>query len=139
MKEHELEQAISEIHRLARYVVQEFQPVSDIDFGFNAESVAWTEGFIERERSRRDLSKGVPEGLVNTLGSFLGECIVAATGGKWEWSEEERDWGIRFESGGMAFPFVKVLKQFTNGLEGGDSIESYYRITINYVAPGKLL
>ena len=126
VEEHEIEQGISQIRNLALYVIQEFQPISEMNFGFNAESVEWIEGFIERERSRRDLSKGIPEGLVNTLGSFLGECIVVATGGNWEWSEEQKDWGIRFESGYTAFPFAKVWKQFANGLEGEDSIESFY-------------
>jgi hypothetical protein len=138
VEQEEIEQGINEIRRLASYVVQEFQPISRVNFGYNAESVEWVEEFIERERCRRDLSKGIPEGLVNTLGSFLGECIVAANGGNWEWSEEQQDWGIRFEAGDMAFPFEKVWKQFTNGVEGGDSIESFYRITVEYVAPGKL-
>ena len=118
MEEPEIEQGISGIRRLALYVIQEFQPLSEIDLEFNAESVAGAEGFIERERSRRDLSKGVPEGLVNRLGSFLGECIVAATGGKWESSEEQKDWGIQFESGSLAFPFVKVLKAAHNWFRG---------------------
>jgi len=138
MEDHEIEQGISQIRKLALTVIEEFTPLSDPDFGFNAESVEWVEGFIERERSRRDLRNGVPEGLVNTIGSFLGECIVAATGGEWEWSDEQKDWGLRFESGSMAFPFAKVWKQFTNGVEAGDSIGSFYRITIEYVAPGKL-
>ena len=137
MDEHEIEQGISQIRGLALRVIQEFGPLR-LGFGFNLESVKWIEGFIERERGRRDLSKGVPEGLVNTLGSFLGECIVAATGGRWGWNDKQKDWGIQFKSGSMAFPFAKVSKQLANGLEGGDSIVSFYEMTIEYVAPGKL-
>ncbi len=139
METHEVEQGISEIRRLAFCVVEEFR-TRDHTFGYNADSVEWIEGFIERERERegRDLSKGVPEGLVNTLGSFLGECVVAATGGKWVWSDKQNDWGIKFKSGSIAFPFAKVSKQLANGVQGGDSIVSFYRISIEYVAPGKL-
>src|ERR1051325_11292601 len=108
MEQNEIEQGIYEIHRLASYAIEEFEPISGIKFGYNRESVEWIEGCIERGRERRDLNKGLPEGLINTLGAFLGECIVAATGGNWEWSEEQRDWGIRFKSGSMAFPFAKV-------------------------------
>lgn len=138
MEEREVEQTINEIRRLAACVIQEFRPISGIQFGYNYESVEWVEGFIERERERRGLSNDVPEGLVNALGSFLGECIVAATDGKWEWSEDQQDWGIRFKVGGMAFPFAKVWKQFAYGRERGESVTSFYRVAVEHVAMGRL-
>src|SRR5262249_5123549 len=138
MEENEIEQNKIEIRELALTVVREFTSLAGDWFGFNAKSVEWVEGFIERDRTRRDLSQGVPAGLVNAFGSFLGECVVASSDGEWEWMEDRGDWGIRFRSGSVAFPFVKVSKQFSNGLESGDSITSFYRISIEYVAEGKL-
>lgn len=38
----------------AELVVKQMREISDVDFGYNAESVAWLEGYIERQRIRRD-------------------------------------------------------------------------------------
>jgi hypothetical protein len=138
MDEAEIEHAIGRIQELAIFVIEKFGPLSEIEFGLNRPSLEWVEGFIERERQRRDPGSDIPEGLLNTLGAFLGECIVAASGGKWEWHEQQQDWGIHFSSGASAFPFSKVWKQFKNGIEGGDSILSFYDVAVNYVALGKL-
>lgn len=46
------------------------------DFGYNAESVAWLDGFIERQRVRPDLDQTAAERMSQTLGSYLGECQV---------------------------------------------------------------
>ena len=35
-------------------VISQLGPLSGIDFGLNRESVAWIDGFIERQRSRPD-------------------------------------------------------------------------------------
>jgi hypothetical protein len=138
MDETDVAKGILRIRELAAFVVERFGPLSDVDFGLNRASVGWLQGFIERQRRCRATNEGVPEGLVNTLGAFLGECLAAATGGAWEWNEQQQDWGIRFASGACAFPFVKVGKQFANGLESGDSILSFYDVVVEYVAPGKL-
>jgi hypothetical protein len=138
MDEADVEKGIFRIRELAAWVVERFRPLSEVDFGLNRASVQWLEGFIERQRPRRDPIEGVPEGLVNTLGAFLGECLAAATGGAWEWDEQRQDWSIRFASGACAFPFAKVGKQFANGLESGDSILSFYDVAVEYIASGKL-
>jgi hypothetical protein len=134
----DIERSIVRIRELAEYVVREFGPLSGIDFGYDRESVRWMEGFIERDRERADPARGVPRGLVNTIGAFLGECVVRETGGSWAWDEAREDWSVVFPRGGGAFPFVKVWKQFENGLDGGDSILSFYEVAVHYVAPGKL-
>jgi hypothetical protein len=138
MDEAKFEQTVDRIRGVATQVIEELAPLSKVEFGLNRASVKWVEGFIERERKRRDPADGVPEGLVDALGAFLGECIAVATGGKWVWSEQQWDWGIHFDSGMEAFPFHKVRKQFKDGLQGGESILSFYDISVNYVATGKL-
>ena len=45
---------------------------------------------------------------------------------------------VRFADGSGAFPFSKVRKLFANGLEGGDSILSFYNVAIDVVAKGTL-
>jgi hypothetical protein len=75
---------------------------------------------------------------VNSLGSFLGECIIANAGGSWRWSDEHQTWSVAFSDNSHAFPFVKVSKLFANGLEGGESILSFYDVTVGYLYRDKL-
>ena len=62
------------------------------------------------------------DGLVNTLGSFLGECIIENFGGSWQ--EDEYGLIVKFNKKNGVYPFSKIRKQFENGLE--DSIFSFY-------------
>lgn len=139
-----VEQYEEQIRANVELVIGQLGPLSEIDFGLNRESVEWVEGFIERQRTRPDIDEDFVDGLVNTLGSFLGECIAANTGGRWEWSEEQQALGIVFPAGGIAspsataFPFAKVRKLFDHGLEAGQSITSFYDIAVEYLAKGKL-
>jgi len=138
MDDSEIQKGILHLQELAAFVIDKFGPLNEVEFGLNRASVEWIEGFIERARERRESDASVPQGLVNTLGAFLGECIAVATGGGWHWQESQQDWGILFPSGAMAFPFTKVWRQFEGGVEGGDSIVSFYDIAVNYIATGKL-
>ena len=133
-----MEQYEERIRANVELVIRELGPLSGIDFGLNRESVEWVEGFIERQRARPDFDENSADGLVNTLGSFLGECIAANTGGRWAWAEEQQALGVAFPAGGMAFPFVKVRKLCLYGLEAGESISSFYDISVDYLAKGKL-
>jgi hypothetical protein len=121
------------IKKNAQLVVDKLGRHSDVNFGLNRESVAWVEGFIERQRARPDLDSTAVNNLVNTLGSFLGECIIANAGGSWRWSDEHQTWSVAFPDNSHAFPFVKVSKLFANGLEAGESILSFYDITVGYL------
>ena len=119
-------------------VVQQLGPHSGISFGLNRPSVEWIDGFVERQRQRSDLDDQAKSGLVNRLGSFLGECIAANTKGDWAWIESEETFGIRFPSGNCCFPFNKVAKQFDNGRAGGDSVVGLYDSVLAMIAAGKL-
>lgn len=66
-------------------------------------------------------------GLTTSIGSFLGECIIANYGGQWR--ESEGSWGVFFSERNdrsAAFPFNKVRKQLLNGAD--DSILSFYDV-----------
>ena len=112
----------------AALAVESLRPLSDVQpFGFNRESVVWIEGFIERQRINPDITDETKEGLVNVLGSFLGECIIHLHGGQWR--RDNNGWGIRFDRKNAAYPFNKLRKLMKNGVEGGDSIVSFLDIT----------
>lgn len=128
---------VASIRQIADSVVGQLGPVSKIEFGFNRESVEWLTGFIERQRAQPDFGAENVDGLVVPLGSFLGECIIAAYGGRWQYSEEFGQWCVGFDANNEVYPFAKVRKQFENGLEGGDSILGLYDV-VKQVATGAL-
>lgn len=124
------------IRASAAFAVEEFGKLREGGFGLDAESVAWVEGFIERQRLRLPPGEE-PDGLITVIGSYLGEAIIAAAGG--DWIEDDRGGlGIRFDNGDTAYPFAKVAKQFAQGQEQGESIASFYDISVDFVAKGRL-
>lgn len=88
---------------------------------FNEEGVKYLEGFIERIKSQ--FSKEDSDGIINTCGAFLGQCIINNYGGKWMYDENNRI-AIAFDNNNLIYPISKTRKQFENGLE--DSIYSMY-------------
>lgn len=117
--------------------IEKLGPLSDLDFGLNEESVAWVDGYIERQRARPDFDLAEAGTLVAVLGSFLGECVAANAGGSWH-QTEDGTWCVLLPGGNQAFPFAKVRKQFQDGNEAGESIASFYRVAVDFVAKGKL-
>ncbi len=128
------QEALTGIHDDAKLVMEKLTPLRQAPIVLDRDSVVWVEGFIERQRLD---FKDDHEGLVQTLGSFLGESIIAAGGGTWAKTDDDMI-GVKFANGAWCFPFAKVRKQFANGLDGGDSIASFYDISIKEVATGKL-
>lgn len=116
-------------------VIAEFSKLADRPIGLDRASVEWVEGFLERRRAVSD--DGMRRKLVSTIGSYLGEAIRESTGG--EWAEiDGQGLGIRFPNGDACFPFTKVEKQLDQGLAGGESILSFYNVTVDVVAKGGL-
>jgi hypothetical protein len=130
------EERLRQIRENAAFAVEEFGALTDAAFGLDRGSVAWVEGFIERQRLRYG-ADGAPGGIVSVIGSYLGEAIIAKAGGEWI-EDDAGGLGVRFATGDTAYPFVKVQKQFDQGLEGGESILSFYNVSVDYVAAGKL-
>jgi hypothetical protein len=113
-------------------VIEQLGPASELDFGLNRPSVEWLEGFIERQRVQPHADKAFVDRMVDILGSFLGECVAANSGGAWHWDEERQTWGVRLAEDRYAFPFAKVQKAFDNGLDCGDSILGFYDIALDH-------
>ena len=105
----------------ADLVVQQMSPTCGFPFGYDAASVKWLDGFIERQRAR-GLNDQKAKGLMNTLGSYLGEAVIHCYGGKW--AQVDGSWCIRFDEKNAVFPFAKVSKQLANG--EADSISRFF-------------
>jgi hypothetical protein len=102
----------------AELVVGQLRQASGMeDFGYNAESVAWLDGFTDRQRARPGFGGEAAGRMSQTLGSFLGECVIRCYGG--EWQEQEGTWAVAFDGGHAVFPFNKVRKQFDHGAGDG--------------------
>ena len=119
----------------AALAIDELSSLSQRSFGFDEESVAWVEGFIERQRE--EIGAEASSGLVNVLGSYLGQAIIAATGAAWD-TDGNGNLGIAFANGDMAYPFAKVGKQLAQGIEDGESILSFYNVCVEHIATGDL-
>src|SRR5205823_3476954 len=109
----------------AEMMIEQLGPASGVDtFGYNRASVEWVEGFIDRQR-KTGLSGESTYTLVQVLGSFLGECLVRVYGGVWR--KQGDAWGVFFDDrNNAAFPFAKVNKVFSEGLEGGESVLGFF-------------
>jgi len=125
------------IDRDVALTLAQMSKLVDFEFGLDRRSVQWVEGFIARQRARPDVDPATMEQLASVLGSFLGACVVANTDGRWE-RHEEFGWGVKFPNGDMAFPFAKVRKQITGGLESGDSILNFFDVAVDRIATGDI-
>jgi hypothetical protein len=109
----------------AQLVVKEMGQLSGFDFGYDARSVAWLDGYIERQRIREDMTPELMDSLTNILGSYLGECVIACYGGNWQ-IEPDGQLRVSFNEDNAVYPLAKVQKQFQNGAE--DSIKSFFAV-----------
>lgn len=129
------DERLETIHANAELVARELSHARGSRVGFDSDGVAWVEGFIERQRAEFPETAAQ---LVGVLGCYLGEAIIESVPGA-EWSDDQDGaLGILFPNGDMAYPFSKVEKQIADGVGNGESILSFYNISINYVAAGKL-
>lgn len=118
---------LEKIRANAEVVVRDVGPLSGLGeaFGYNRESLDYVEGYVERLRNSGMFEEEQQlQNLTAVFGSFLGECIVRNYDG--EWRKQDRRWAIYFDDSSAAFPFSKMMKQFENGLEGGDSILGFF-------------
>ncbi len=92
------------------------------NIGYDEPGVKWLDGYVQRQYENTDLTHRM--GLVDTLGSYLGKCIVETYGGSWV--RVDGVWSIVFDEKNWASPFSKVEKQLTNGAE--DSVHSFFTV-----------
>lgn len=111
---------------------------SQLNLDYDTKSVKFIEEFIERQKNNFDNEQR--EGLVNSIGSFIGQCIIRNYGGHWQVDQETQAICVALDDKNKIFPFAKTSKQFENGLE--DSGYSFYTIIptvfkIQPLAPAK--
>jgi hypothetical protein len=118
------------IKQNAELVIELCQSLVDFEFGYDEQSVAWLEDYIVRMRQRGAFETSLDK-FTAVYGSYLGEAIIAAHGG--EWSEDEDGFPCVLYRSVRIFPMNKVAKLMRDGLEGGDSILSFYKVIPNFV------
>jgi len=111
---------LERIHANAALVVGLARDQLGVEVGYDEPGVRWLDEYIQRQHESGDSANR--EGLVSTLGSFLGECITGSFGG--HWAEVEGTWAVYFDDCNCAYPFAKVAKQLENGQE--DSVLSFF-------------
>ena len=104
---------IEHIEMNAELVLSVARDQLGVDVGFDRAGVEWLDGYVTRQHEDGDPDK--VGGLVSTLGSFFGQCMVKTYGGGW--SEGEEGWCVRFDEKNAVFPFAKIDKHLRNGPE----------------------
>ena len=111
-----------QIKALARNLISTLSEKLGVTLGYDRASVEWIDSYIERIRT--SLDESAVDGLSNSIGAFLGECVIANHGGRWR--ESEGTWGVHFDKDNAAYPFAKVKKHLSNG--NVDSVLSFYDV-----------
>jgi enoyl-[acyl-carrier-protein] reductase (NADH) len=96
---------------------------SQLNLDYDTKSIKFIEEFIERQKNNFDSEQR--QGLINSLGSFVGQCIIKNYGGYWQVDNDTQTVCIAFDDKNKIFPFAKTARQFENGLE--DSVYSFYK------------
>ena len=121
---------IEKLKANAELVVSIAEEQLDVEVGYDEAGVQWLDGYIQRQHEQGDPKNR--RGLVSTLGSYLGECIIQSFGG--EWANEDGTWCIRFDDRNAAYPFAKVAKHLEGGK--GDSVLLFFT-AIPLLFPGR--
>lgn len=111
---------VDRIRANAELVVSVAAKQLGVAVGYDEAGVRWLDGYIQHQHEQGNPANH--DGLVSTLGSFLGECIIRSFGGAW--AEVDGLWCVRFDDRNAAFPFAKVGKHLEHGAE--DSVLSFF-------------
>ena len=124
---------LRQIKNNAAAVVKMFSPPGQsAAFGLTAHSVAALDEYIGRTVNSATTG-ATKEKLMNLVGSFLGECIVANYGAKWTITDDGQVRMTLSPKKTVHFldPFGKVAKRIQNGPE--DSLAAYFSGLIPHV------
>jgi hypothetical protein len=124
---------LQQIKANAAFVAEKFGKQSGIEpFTNTPESVAYLDAFLDRQAAIVKASEDSVNRFVSLLGAYLGECILATYGGRWQ--ESDQGLSIVIQAGGKVHllqPFHKVYKRIANGSE--DSLAFYFSEFIPHV------
>lgn len=106
----------------AQIIIQDMRQYG-IELKYDRASIAWLDSHVEQNRDSYDKEKIAQ--LANTIGVFLGECLIRNYEGQWTYVEAEKRWGVDLGGQvGIAFPGTKAYKHLTNG--PADSILAFF-------------
>lgn len=92
------------------------------DLGFNELSLIWVDEQIERIREHVNPDTSP---IVDRIGAFLGETIIATYGGDWE-KASDGTMGVRINPEFWVNPILKTYKHFVYGKS--DSIYDFFSV-----------
>ncbi|HEY1786197.1 MAG TPA: hypothetical protein VGG30_11630 [Pirellulales bacterium] len=125
-----------QIRKNSQWVIDNFGPQSGLErFGYDAESVAYLDAFIDRQGESFRANQKSLDRIVSLLGAFVGEAIIATHGG--EWHENAHGISIVVKRGDTAHilqPFDKVRARVTAG--PADSLLDYFSVLLPVVLSG---
>ncbi|HEU4424536.1 MAG TPA: hypothetical protein VFR67_18565 [Pilimelia sp.] len=78
---------------------------------------------------RCDPPADVMHSMIMSMGAYLGELIVRASGGRWGYDAELRQAVIETGDGVVGWPHNKVAKRFEQGPQ--HSLYQYYRYAVH--------
>ena len=128
---------VAGLEHLAQHFVRSVQSQLGIELEYNHVAVKWLNTYIEQIRPNYEPEQ-VPPNLVQSLGAFLGACIIANYGGRWGHEHESNDWGIALPVQGgdiWVYPFNKVYKHIAAGEE--HSVRMFYEAIPNLIDPSR--
>lgn len=101
---------------------------------YNEAGVRWLDEYIDTQREQAN--EQVKAKLPNTLGSFLGECILRTCGREWV-QVPDYGWSVKVNDKVSVFPFNKVEKQLANS-DGESVLGLFIAIPplLNHAFPG---
>jgi hypothetical protein len=108
------------LRAVAELVVRTFRDELQVELRFDQAGVEWIDGYINRMRD--SLPAKERPGLISTLGSYIGECIIRTYGGAWV--EKDGMWGVQVNDRIWACPFATIQRQFENGPD--DSVVAFF-------------
>ena len=97
--------------------------------------VAFLDGFIERQRENGNKANRVQ--LADMAGCYLGAALLAEAGGRWV-QDPKHGLGVELAPRFVAYPFAKAAKQFANGRTAGDSVLSFFDVSVSLAADAQL-
>jgi hypothetical protein len=83
-----------------------------VSASFDEVGVRWLDEYIE---SKKGLPAETKAKLVNTMGSYFGECVRQTYGGSWFQDQQTGNWAVRINDSLTVYPFAKMHKQFEGG------------------------
>jgi hypothetical protein len=99
-----------------------------ISIGWGEQDAANLDRLCEEFLRSRPSTK-VKHSMIMSMGAYLGELIVRATGGRWGYDADLREAVVETADGVMGWPHTKVAKRFKQGSK--HSLYQYYRYAVH--------